>query len=72
MRGIFLTVGRARVWCYPQTEHPGRSDYRRFDGWQDTHTGERGIKEVLRKTLFKHQTHQDADLFDRALDYIRE
>jgi type I restriction enzyme R subunit len=44
----------------------------RFDGWQDTHAGEREIKKALRKTLFKYQLHQDADLFDRAFDYIRE
>ena len=44
----------------------------RFDGWQDTHAGEREIKKVLRKTLFKYQLHQDTDLFDRAYGYIRE
>lgn len=44
----------------------------RFDGWQDTHAGEREIKKALRKTLFKYQMHQDTDLFDRAYGYIRE
>ena len=44
----------------------------RFDGWQDTHAGEREIKKVLRRTLFKYQLHSDADLFDRAFGYIRE
>ena len=44
----------------------------RFDGWQDTHAGEREIKKVLRKTLFKYQLHQDTDLFNRAFAYIRE
>ena len=39
----------------------------RFDGWQDTHAGEREIKKALRKTLFKYQLHSDTDLFDRAL-----
>ena len=44
----------------------------RFDGWQDTHAGEREIKKALRKTLFKYQLHSDIDLFDRAYGYIRE
>ena len=43
-----------------------------FDGWQDTHAGEREIKKALRKTLFKYQLHSDTDLFDRAYGYIRE
>ena len=44
----------------------------RFDGWQDTHAGEREVRKALRKTLFKYQLHQDVDLFDRAYRYIRE
>ena len=44
----------------------------RFDGWQGTHAGEREIKKVLRKTLFKYQLHQDTDLFGRAYGYIKE
>lgn len=44
----------------------------RFDGWQDTHAGEREVKQALRKTLFKYKLHQDAALFDRAYGYIRE
>ena len=44
----------------------------RFDGWQDTHAGEREVKKALRKTLFKYQLHSDTDLFDRAYGYIRE
>ena len=44
----------------------------RFDGWQDTHAGEREVRKALRKTLFKYQLHQDVDLFDRAYGYIRE
>ena len=44
----------------------------RFDGWQDTHAGEREVRKALRKTLFKYQLHQDTDLFDRAYGYIRE
>lgn len=44
----------------------------RFDGWQDTHAGEREVKIALRKTLFKYKLHQDNDLFDRSYRYIRE
>jgi type I restriction enzyme R subunit len=44
----------------------------RFDGWQNTHAGEREVKLALRKTLFKYRLHQDQDLFDRAYGYIRE
>jgi type I restriction enzyme R subunit len=29
----------------------------RFDGWQDTHAGEREVRKALRKTLFKYQLH---------------
>ena len=43
----------------------------RFDGWQDTHAGEREIRKALRKTLFKYKLHQDTELFDRAYGYIR-
>jgi type I restriction enzyme R subunit len=44
----------------------------RFDGWQETHAGEREVKKALRKTLFKYKLHQDLELFDRAYQYIRE
>jgi type I restriction enzyme, R subunit len=46
--------------------------YVRFDGWQNTHAGEREVKNALRKTLFKYKLHQDHDLFERAYGYIRE
>ena len=46
--------------------------YVRFDGWQNTHAGEREVKNALRKTLFKYQLHQDQELFDRAYGYIRQ
>jgi len=46
--------------------------YVRFDGWQNTHAGERQVKMALRKTLFKYKLHQDQDLFDRAYCYIRQ
>lgn len=44
----------------------------RFDGWQNTHAGEREVKIALRKTLFKYKLHQDNDLFERAYGYIKE
>jgi type I restriction enzyme, R subunit len=44
----------------------------RFEGWQNTHAGEREVKIALRKTLFKYKLHQDVELFDRAYGYIRE
>jgi len=44
----------------------------RFDGWQNTHAGEREVKNALRKTLFRYKLHQDQDLFDRAYGYIRQ
>ena len=34
--------------------------------------GEREVKLVLRKTLFKYRLHQDPELFDRAYGYIKE
>jgi type I restriction enzyme R subunit len=42
----------------------------RFDGWQQTHAGEREVKKALRKTLFKYKLHQDQELFGRAYGYI--
>ena len=42
----------------------------RFDGWQNTHAGEREVKMALRKTLFKYKLHQDQELFDKAYKYI--
>ena len=44
----------------------------RFDGWQNTHAGERELKKPLCKSLLKYRPHQDQDLFDRAYGYIRE
>jgi len=46
--------------------------YVRFDGWQNTHAGEREVKKALRKTLFDYKLHQDQDLFDRAFGYINQ
>ncbi len=44
----------------------------RFDGWQDTHAGEREVKIALRKTLLKYKLHQDNELFEQAYEYVRE
>jgi type I restriction enzyme R subunit len=44
----------------------------RFDGWQSTHAGEREVKKVLRKTLFKYRLHQDLELFEKAYGYVRQ
>ncbi|MHC4089796.1 MAG: type I restriction endonuclease subunit R [Planctomycetota bacterium] len=46
--------------------------YVRFDGWQNTHAGEREVKKALRKTLFKYKLHQDQELFHRAYGYIEQ
>ena len=39
----------------------------RFEGWQETVSGEREIQKVLRKTLLKYKLHTEQDLFDRDL-----
>jgi type I restriction enzyme R subunit len=44
----------------------------RFEGWQQSHAGEREVQKALRKTLKKYQLHTDQDLFDRAYAYIKQ
>lgn len=44
----------------------------RFDGWQNTHGGEREVKKALRKVLLSYKLHGDQELFDRAYGYIRQ
>lgn len=44
----------------------------RFDGWQRTARGEREVRKNLRRTLFKYKLHSDAELFEKAYDYIRQ
>ena len=44
----------------------------RFDGWQNTHVGQKEIQKVLRKTLFKCKLHKEQELFEKAYMYIRE
>lgn len=43
-----------------------------FPDWQETCAGKRKVKRALRKTLFKHQLHQDTKLFEKAYSYIRQ
>lgn len=44
----------------------------RFEGWQNTHSGQKEIKKVLRQTLFKYKLHKEQELFEKAYGYIRE
>ncbi len=44
----------------------------RFDGWQNTHTGQKEIQKVLRQTLFKYKLHKEQELFEKAYGYIKE
>jgi type I restriction enzyme R subunit len=44
----------------------------RFPGWQHTSAGEREVKKALRKALLVFQLHQDAELFERAYQYVRQ
>ncbi len=44
----------------------------RFDGWQNTHAGQKEIQKALRQTLFKYKLHKEQELFEKAYAYIRE
>ena len=44
----------------------------RFDGWQGTSQGDREVQQALRKTLYVKYKLRDADVFEKALEYIRE
>ena len=44
----------------------------RFDGWQGTSQGDREVQQALRKTLYVKYKMRDADVFEKALEYIRE
>lgn len=46
--------------------------YVRFPDWQNTSSGEREIKQALRRTLLKYKLHQDNELFDKAYRYIKQ
>lgn len=44
----------------------------RFDGWQNSITGEREVQKSLRKTLLRYQLHKEEELFVKAYAYIKE
>lgn len=44
----------------------------RFDGWQDSTTGEKEIKRELRKILWVKYVIKDEELFNKAYEYIKE
>lgn len=44
----------------------------RFDGWQDSTTGEKEIKRELRKILWVKYIIKDEELFNKAYEYIKE
>ena len=44
----------------------------RYDGWQDSTSGQKEVQRALRKSLLKYQLHKDQDLFDRAYAYIEQ
>jgi type I restriction enzyme R subunit len=44
----------------------------RFDGWQNSFTGEREVQKSLRKTLLRYQLHKEEELFVKAYAYIKE
>jgi type I restriction enzyme R subunit len=47
-------------------------DQVRFPDWQQTHAGEKLVKQALRKTLLKYKLHKDQELFENAYGYIRQ
>lgn len=46
--------------------------YVRFEGWQNSTIGERGVKRELRRTLWLKYQIKDEELFNRAYEYIKE
>ena len=44
----------------------------RFPNWQNSNSGQREVKQSLRKTLLKYKLHKDQILFERAYQYIKE
>lgn len=44
----------------------------RFDGWQNSTTGEKEIKRELRKILWVKYVIKDEELFNKAYEYIKE
>ncbi|MEG3614658.1 hypothetical protein [Isoptericola haloaureus] len=44
----------------------------RFEGWQSTIRGDKEVQQALRKTLYVQFKIRDADVFEKALGYVRE
>ena len=44
----------------------------RFDGWQNSTTGEKEIKRELRRILWVKYVIKDEELFNKAFEYIKE
>ncbi len=44
----------------------------RFDGWQNSTTGEKEVRKELRKILWIKYTIKDEELFNKAYEYIKE
>ncbi len=44
----------------------------RFDGWQDSTTGEKEVRKELRKILWVKYAIKDEELFNKAYGYIKE
>jgi type I restriction enzyme R subunit len=46
--------------------------YVRYEGWQNSTTGERKVKYELRKIIWVKYQIKDEDLFNKAYEYIKE
>jgi len=44
----------------------------RFDGWQATTQGDKLVRQEIRKVLYLRFKIRDADVFDKAMGYLRE
>lgn len=44
----------------------------RFEDWQATVEGDRGVRQALRKTLYVQFKIRDNDVLEKALGYVRE
>lgn len=44
----------------------------RFAGWQDSHEGDRLVKQALRRTLYVQFKIPSQDVYEKALGYVRE
>ena len=44
----------------------------RFEGWRSTIRGDQEVRQALRKTLYVQFKIRDNDVFEKALEYVRE